>query len=130
MSLELGTVVAVDIWGGAIQHPGIVSGYTVHGEPVVISNSLRHGKVVEETLAAFRNGGALATLGLLGSHHPQVVVTRARSRLGERWDLFRFNCEHFVRYACDLPAESPQLQRASALLGVIVGVQFLLAASR
>jgi hypothetical protein len=46
-----------------------------------------------------------------------LVVQRARSRIGEHYDLALFNCEQFARWAATGKSESVQLQRAF-LLGV------------
>lgn len=105
-SLAPGTVIAV--WVGPIQHVGVVSDRMHGSHPNVISNSHRAGRVIEEPLPVFAGGRPVNVVGYLGNLSPQKVLQRARSRIGETWDLF-WNCEHFVKWAHGLRPRSPQL---------------------
>jgi hypothetical protein len=52
----------------------------------------------------------------------QQVIAAARALLTTDYDIFAFNCEHFVNYVADGKRESPQLQsfiRGTALIGGI-----------
>lgn len=114
--LPVGTAIAV--WIGIFRHEGIVSGFDINGDQLVISNSHRHGKVIEESLSAFARGNSIFRLNLDSEFSGEQVVIRARSQLGAPWDLFRLNCQHFVRWAYGLKPESPQLQLAIAAISI------------
>lgn len=116
--LSPGSVIAVQ--AGPFRHVGIVGNPTGPFGPSVISTSHRRGQVAEESLSEFANGGRLSFLGYPGELPWSMVVTRARSRLGEPWNLFSANCEHFVRWAHDLEVRSPQLRGAVALVTMVV----------
>ena len=46
---------------------------------------------------------------------PDEAIQRARSKLGERWDLLWNNCEHFVNWAKTGSRDCSQLKKATAL---------------
>lgn len=106
------------------RHVGIFAGLNAHGVPTVISNSGHHGMVIEETLDQFRAGGDLKVEGYWGTLPPQQVLARARAKLGSKYLLFNWNCEHFARYAHGLKEESPQIAVASSLIGIalLIGI--------
>ncbi len=62
--------------------------------------------------------------GYLGNLPPMTMMWRACLKAGQPYCWLDFNCEHFVRYARRLRAESPQLQQVGAILGV-AGLAFL-----
>ena len=66
-------------------------------------------------------------IGYLGNLSPQQVLQRARSRIGETWNLF-WNCEHFVKWAHGLRPRSPQLVAGLILMCVFTG--FLVAGGK
>lgn len=109
--LMAGTVVAVRI--GPYVHVGIVS-----ERGTVISASKRQKCVVEEALEEFSEGREVRIRDCAGNLPPEQVIARARMKLGQPYDLFGSNCEHFVAYCHGLPKQSPQLQ--TALLAVVV----------
>jgi len=115
-SLQPGTIVSVAI--GPLTHFGIISDQQGAGFPYIISCSRRTGQVAEETATVFANGDNIKVHDYPGQLNPYQVIQRARSKLGTKYDLFKWNCEHFVRWAHDLKLESPQLQIA-AILGVV-----------
>lgn len=117
--LTPGTIVSVGV--GPLTHFGIISDYGDPKFPYVISCSRRTGQVSEETAADFANGGDIKVHGYPSQLEPHQVIQRARRKLGTRYDLFKWNCEHFVRWAHNLKLESPQLQFA-----VTIGVVSLL----
>ncbi len=114
-SLQPGTIVSVPI--GPLTHFGIVSDQQDTGFPYIISCSRRTGQVAEETATVFANGSKIKVHGYPSQLNPFQVVHRARSKLGTKYDLFKWNCEHFVRWVHDVKPESPQLQIAT-ILGV------------
>lgn len=116
-SLKVGAVLSVRV--GLVKHVGIFAGYAPDGTPMVISNSLRSGCVAEESLAVFA-GGRQVLIEPLASQLPVwSVLQRARQRLGERWNLISFNCEHFVHWALGMEPQSPQLQALVMACGVV-----------
>lgn len=126
-ALNPGTVVAIDV--GLIEHVGIVTNHIVAGQPTVISNSFKTGGVAEEPLQSFANGHQVRVIGYLGKLSPSEVVQRARSQIGKAWDLFQWNCEHFVHWAHGLKPKSQQLIKWGVVC-VLVGSVIWIATRR
>lgn len=99
---------------GFIDHFGLAT-----GDGRVISNSMRHGGVVIQSEAEFSAGKSVRRHGSPNSAGAQAAVMRAYFRIGEPWKAFDDNCEHFVRWAYGMKAESPQATALTAL-GVFV----------
>jgi len=104
--LALGDRVSVDC--GFFWHVGIVSGYSIYGQPLVISASKRRGIVVEESLDEFSGGGPVRHEGFKRDLPRRVVVAQMRTMIGQPWHLFR-NCEHVASAAEGRQPTSPQL---------------------
>lgn len=119
MIFQPAMIVAVPIVG-PLRHVGIISEPFGAFGPLVISSSRRRNCVAEEPLDAFANGGRVIAVGYPGHLPPDVVVARARSKLGERWNLFNANCEHFVSWAHGMKVESPSLKVALAGVALLV----------
>lgn len=133
VELPAGVVLSTPILGG--RHLGIATGETRDGRPVVIHNSKsRWRRVTEEPItgddgfsdyyatAQGREPYPIHVEGYWSALPPEAVVARARSRIGEKWRFWDWNCEHFVQWACGRPARSPQVEAwlgAAALLGVL-----------
>lgn len=116
MWYQAGDIIRVRVHG-VIFHEGII---TEHGR--VISNSRRRGGVFEESLRVFSGGKKIQNLGALAGFDPQVAVNRARSQIGQPYDLVAYNCQHFVRWCYGLKPKSHQKRvafGAAALLGVL-----------
>lgn len=107
------------------RHYGILTGRFINGVPTVISNSGEGGMVVEEPITKFQGIGDLQVVGYIGSLPQDVVIARARAKLGSRYSLINWNCEHFVRYAHGLKQESPQLVVAVSLFAVMLVISRL-----
>lgn len=107
------------------QHLGIM---TERG--TVIANSGTHGRVVELPLKKFSLGLPVADKGYPGDRAPEEVIAEARSRIGERYNLFKNNCEHFATGVHGLEPHSPQIKQAAAIFGACVVVYGLLRARR
>lgn len=119
-----GTVVSTPRPG--FRHYGITTDRYIKGYPTVISNTSRFGKVVEESMGDFLGGYDLRIEGYWGSLPEYAVLARARGQLGTQYDLFSWNCEHFVRFVHGLERESPQIQ--GAVIGAVaLGLLFVLA---
>lgn len=104
-----GTVIGVRV--GIATHVGIVTDRTdINGVPMVISNSHRAGCVAEEPLRVFQGIFQLVPVAQPAIVPSWQVIERARQKLGARWDLFSWNCEHFVHWAFGQEPRSPQLQ--------------------
>jgi hypothetical protein len=92
-----------------------------NGKPMVLSNSARFGGVAEEPWDVFAAGQAVAVDEYTSSCDARLVLHLARSRLGTKYDLFRWNCEHFVSFAHGSKPHSPQLAVAM-VLALIAGL--------
>jgi|GEM_PF-2575883 len=86
-------------------HYGISNGYGG-----VIHNSKDKREVVEESLREFSDGREIQISDIRGA----CLITaldRAERYIGVPYNLFRENCEHFVRLAHSLEKESTQIQK-------------------
>lgn len=111
-TIKPGTVIAT-VKGG-FWHVGVYSNIGT-----VISNSRCSGGVIEESLNAFCNGKQIKILGYPSQLPPFEVIYRARQLIGKKYNVFNYNCEHFVREVHGLKPESPQLNQASLLAACI-----------
>jgi hypothetical protein len=91
------------------RHTGIVSDQFSQGKPTVISNSARAGGVYEETWDDFAQGKKVYVEGRPSIGSGQEIVRRARTYIGTRYVLLKWNCEHFVACAIGKKVESKQL---------------------
>lgn len=104
----------VKIRFGIYHHYAIVSDRIVDGKPTLISLSRRSGTVAEEAWDEVARGRPVRSSRLRSTLSPDLVVSRARSRIGERrYKLLTSNCEHFARECLGLPVRCRQLQGAS-----------------
>lgn len=114
MVLQQGSVVSVpvNIFGYLVDHEGIVV-RGAKGEARIISNSKKNRCVKEESWAEFQSGavGPVTIRYVAPPYQGDSIVERAKSKIGQGWELLSSNCEHFTRWARNLPIESPQLQR-------------------
>ncbi len=121
-SLQPGTVLRVK--GPIYDHVVLLAEYAFVGDRTVISFGPEGYRVTP--LSMITANRAVQVDGYLGQLLPLQVLARARD-LGAKWKYswFSRNCEHFVRAAHGVRAESPQVQRAIALSA---GLLFLSAA--
>ena len=87
-----------------IRHWGVWDGNAqeiIHAELPVVTTT---------TWEAFNNGDA--RIEILGGALGDVIARRARSQLGQKYNLLFRNCEQFGRWAATGTAQSAQLQRA------------------
>lgn len=120
LSLPPGTIVRVRL--PLYEHVGLLGDSVLDGERTVVAFSARAGGFDELPLSQFAGGHDVVLGGYLGGLPPDVVMERARSKKGQPYSWFAFNCEHFVRFAHGVAIESPQLQQwawAVGLLGVL-----------
>lgn len=113
---EPGDVVAIP-FGIGLSHYGIVT-----SQGTVISNSRKHGGVIEQSLSAFSNGKHIRlcerTDGLSGI----IAETRARRAKGTPYRLTESNCAHFSRWSHRRKPTSVQI--ASATVRTIADMVF------
>ena len=108
---QKGDVVAVSCETGIrYDHLGISDG---NGR--VIHNSKARSRVVEESEKEFSGGLPIRVYHEITSDDKIAAYDRARSRVGQAYDLFSDNCEHFVRWAHGLVKESRQLQKYTCI---------------
>ena len=105
-NVSAGTVVKAG--RGFYSHVGMLTGYNIAGQRLVLSHSPKG--IVEEPIDVFAEGNFVYAEGYLGKLNPSEVLVRARSQRGATYSLLGRNCEHFVRFAHGVAIESPQLQ--------------------
>lgn len=121
--LTPGTVIAVRY--SMYKHFAIVSDNRednkIDGMPNLISLSYRTHGVQEEPWHTVVGNRNIEKSNIQGSCPTELVLSRAREFIDRKvkYQLFTFNCEHFVRYAHGLPMESIQVKRA--LHGAVIG---------
>ncbi len=96
-----------------ITHYGIYvgGGYVVHNHP--------DGGVETVTFERFANGRPVYIEARVPWAAQEAVRQAALNLIGTQFDLFNFNCEHFVTFVQTGKPESPQLR------GAVVGVAVL-----
>jgi hypothetical protein len=90
---EPGDVVAIP-FGIGLSHYGLVT-----SRGTVISNSRKHGGVIEQNLSEFSNGRRIRLCERTDRLDAVVAETRARRVKGASYSLTEANCAHFTRYA-------------------------------
>jgi hypothetical protein len=94
-----------------IVHVGIFSDTrSPMGQLMVYHASRRYGAIVHTLWEDFVWGrsGEARLEGYPGSLEPAEVIARAKERIGRRYDVKRYNCEHFVADVHGLTPMSPQ----------------------
>jgi len=86
---------------------------------MVISHSAHYGGVAEESWDQFAGDLPWMNEGYPSSLSPWQVLHRARSS-GKPYNVFAWNCEHFVNDCHGLRPTSPQM--AATLLCAAVGI--------
>lgn len=116
-----GTVVSIPTFL-IYRHKGIVSDRWYNGKPMIISNSARSGGVCEEPWDEFAEGHIVTVESYPSDLPSHVVVSRAQSFIGTRYDLFSWNCEYLVAVAHGLKPQSSQVTVTIAVATLCVGV--------
>ena len=115
IQLVPGIVIAIKcIWG---EHWGIVS--HEHGRWTLISNRGLRNRVTEERLEEVIDRANWRVVNFATSLPRDLIVERARSMIGSRYDLWKWNCQDFVYWALGFPPRSPQREAIVALLGMV-----------
>lgn len=110
-----------------VQHHAVFFGM-VDGEAVVAENKEGRG-VILTRLDQFMADARIIKrhIRFSGNHYDQMVVMdRIRERLGRRYDLLKYNCEHFANEVLHFRAISPQV-KAVGTAAAVAGGLFLLA---
>jgi hypothetical protein len=102
------------------RHRGIVSDRWHQGNPMIISNSARAGGVAEESWDEFAAGHEVSIDESPSVLNPWEVVARARSRVGSKYRVLDWNCEHFVSFAQGFEPHSPQMALVVCLGAIVI----------
>lgn len=104
--------------GDAIQRPGpfgtmhrgIFAGFDLAGRAWVIHNA-KDQFVKWDLLETFAEGQTVSFLKRVArnAYEQNLIVARAKSLVGQKFDLWTFNCDHLVTYALAGVPKSPQL---------------------
>jgi hypothetical protein len=113
---EPGDVVAIP-FGVGLSHYGIV---TATG--TVISNSRKHGGVVEQSFNTFANGRRVRLCERTDPLNGAAAVSRARKAKGRSYSLHESNCAHLTRWSHRQKPTSVQV--ASATLRTLSDMVF------
>lgn len=117
-------VVKVDM--GAYKHLAFISNKFFQGKPMLISNTMRKGSVYEEPWDTVVGSRRFKIETIETSEPASQVLDRARSYIGKaKYDLFGFNCEHFVSKVVTGIPKSPQIQ-AAAISATILFLGYML----
>jgi hypothetical protein len=111
-----GDVVAIP-FGIGLSHYGIV---TAAG--TVISNSRKHGGVIEQSFTAFADGRRVRLCERADGLDGVVAATRARRAKGNPYRLTESNCAHLTRWSHRQNPTSVQV--ASATVRTMVDMVF------
>ena len=104
---EPGDVVAIP-FGIGLSHYGIVT-----SSGTVISNSRRHGGVVEQSFADFSDGKRVRLCKRTDALSGSIAVSRARRAKGKRYCLTEANCAHRSRWSHRQKPTSVQIASAT-----------------
>lgn len=96
------------------RHVGLAGDRLIDGWQSIIHLPRTVGSCVEQPLPSFAPRGVFGVLGYPSELPPEDVVALARSQLGRRYDVLRFNCEHLVSWSHGLHGTSTQLRRGLA----------------
>lgn len=105
---EPGDTIAIP-FGIGLSHYGVVT-----SRGTVISNSMKHGGVVEQTLSAFANGKRVRLCESTDHFGAVASERRARKALGSSYSLTGSNCAHFARWTHRRKPTSLQVASATA----------------
>lgn len=111
-----GTVIF--IWFLGIRHKGIVSDRAWSGKPMVIATSIRTNGVQEISWDEFTGGQEWFSEGYPSKLPADSVLWRARSAIGQPYNLFFANCRQFVLFAHDLPIQNSELEAIFATIAL------------
>lgn len=116
-AFESGDTIAIP-FGIGLWHYGVVT-----SRGTVISNSLKHGGVVEQAFSTFANGKRVRLCERTDHFGAVASEQRARQAIGASYSLTDANCAHFARWAHRRKPTSLQIASAtvSALGDLVFG---------
>lgn len=105
---------------GTYTHHGIDCG---DGTAIHYTGERLRGIITRTTIAEFASGKQIFVKKYNTYEMPELVITRAESRLGEnKYCLIFNNCEHFASWCKTGKNESEQVNRAAAAVGTAAGI--------
>lgn len=105
---EPGDVIAIP-FGIGLSHYGVVT-----AQGTVISNSRKHGGVIEQSLRAFSNGKRIRLCERTDPLSGAIAENRARRAKGRGYSLTEANCAHFSRWSHRQKPTTIQIASATA----------------
>jgi len=115
ITLQIGDLISVPK-DGVITHLGIYIGDRGRGYNEVVHNTPRAGGVVRERFEDFADGKEVSFVERAPAGCGQFHAERALSRVGTKYDLLTWNCEHFVTWVRSGRHSSGQLAGSIAAL--------------
>jgi hypothetical protein len=103
---------------GVGKHWGIAA--VRSGQWTLISNRGIKSGVTEESFADVVGGANWQIVDGTSALHPGAIVARSRSKLGTRYDFWKWNCEDFVSWALGHEPRSSQRQSFLGLVGFVI----------
>lgn len=113
--VNVGSVIAIRQWWG--EHWGIVAS-DAFGRTTIISNRGLRGSVTEEPWQDVVADAEYRIVPLPSQLPAHLVIERARSRMGTRYDFWKWNCQDLVYWALGFEPQSPQRNAVQAMLAV------------
>lgn len=110
---------------------GLIDHYGLYvGQSMVIENHPLHG-VRLITLAEFFQGRQLLRVKRFPGNEwsRRSAVDKAYKMVGTRYDVFDFNCEHFVNHIHELGVKSSQADAVKGLIFGLLAIGFVAAIS-
>lgn len=123
-TLRPGDLIAIKYWWG--EHVGVVGSHG--GLLTLISNSNARGGVCEEYLEPLVRRNEWRICQPLSQFGADLVIARARSKVGSKYDFWKWNCEDFAHWVFGLEPRSGQRDGFAKLL-TLVGVGLMIAAA-
>jgi hypothetical protein len=102
------------------RHRGIVVGWDGAGQPLVASNSAARSGVCVETLGDFSDGRDVTIAELPHQELHPAILQRVRKKLGSKYDLVSWNCDHFVEWSLGREVKSTQLRDWTAIVACLL----------
>jgi len=110
----------LSILNGFYRHHGLYI-----GNNTVINASKKYGVVLIQTLKDFSEGKIISNHGKKSSEPTHIVINRATALLGQKYDLFSNNCEHFISEVSGLNKTSPQLNLLFGISVFCIGLYYV-----
>ncbi|MBS1941270.1 MAG: lecithin retinol acyltransferase family protein [Bacteroidetes bacterium] len=109
-----------------VEHHAVLYG-NLNGEVMVAENKEGRGVVLTRLDQFLSEARAIKRhIRYTGSYQDQLMVMdRVSKRLGRRYDLWKYNCEHFVNEVLHLRAMSPQVKAVGTVAAAAGGLYLL-----